>query len=264
LTTIEWLYNGSNYCYLGSIKVDGRKLVDSGVSVPNVPSIASTVRANPSSGVSIVSYSGTGAAATVAHGLNSQPQFLIVKNRDYSNDWYCQHVATGLGSGRLRLNTTDANTPNYAASYWNSTAPTSSVVSLGTSEFVNGDGEDLIMYCFAPSETCSIGSYEGNGSNTDGPFVYTGFQPRWIIIKNVDNSGTGYDWFIFDTTRSQANVTADILKANLSAGEYSFNSIDILSNGFKIRRNTNGINLNAHTHVYMAFAEHPFKTVRAR
>ena len=84
------------------------------------------------------------------------------------------------------------------------------------------------------------------------------------MIKNIDNYGNGYDWFIFDTKRSQFNVTADILKANLPAGEYSFNSIDILSNGFKIRRNTNGINLNAHTHVWAAFAEHPFKTARAR
>ena len=85
------------------------------------------------------------------------------------------------------------------------------------------------------------------------------------MIKNVDNYGSGYDWRIYDTERSQGNVTADILKPNLPAGEYSFNSIDILSNGFKIRRNTNGINLNQHTHLYIAFAANPFASqTRAR
>ena len=226
-------------------------------------SITSSVRASQTNGISIVSYTGSSSAVTVGHGLNAAPEMIIVKDRDSGvYNWQVAHIGIGADDSIL-LNTTGAAT-DYNA--WGNTRPTSTVFSLGAGTLgVNTPGNDMIAYCFAPVEGFSaFGSYEGNGSNNDAAFVYTGFKPRWIIIKNVDNYGSGYDWFIFDTERSKYNVTADILKANLSAGEYSFNSIDILSNGFKIRRNTNGINLNAHTHVWAAFAEHPFKTARAR
>ncbi len=169
---------------------------------------------------------------------------------------------THLQNNYLQINTTDAE--NLITNYWGYGGPSSSTVGIGTSTGNNTNNEDMISWCFSSVENFSLfSSYEGNGSN-DGPYVFCGFSPRWLMIKCIDNYGSGYDWFIFDTERSQSNVTADILKANLNAGEYSFNSVDILSNGFKIQRNTNGINLNAHTFIFAAFAEHPFKTARAR
>jgi hypothetical protein len=225
-------------------------------------SITSQVRASQANGISIVSYTGNNASSgTIGHSLNAKPGMIIVKRRGTGgNDWGVYHSALGATKNIDLNNDGSASTTSGT---WNNTEPTSSVFTVGTFDMVNAS-DTYIAYCFAPvDQFSSFGSYEGNGTN-DGPFVFTGMRPRWIMIKNIDNYGSGYDWFVFDAERSQFNVTADILKANLSAGEYSFNSIDILSNGFKIRRNTNGINLNAHTHVWAAFAEHPFKTARAR
>ena len=221
-------------------------------------SITSSVRANQTAGFSIVGYTGTGSNATVGHGLNAQPQFVIIKNRDTTDAWYCQHVGTVLGTGRLRLNTTDSNNTNYAASYWNSTAPTSSVVSLGSSEFVNGSGEDLIMYCFAPVAGYSaFGSYEGNGS-ADGPFVALSFAPRWVMVKGTGSS-TG--WRIWDSEREPDNVKNKSLHANDSQTEtyYGADDVDFLSNGFKLRATGSYQNTSGATYIYAAFAENPFQ-----
>ena len=129
---------------------------------------------------------------------------------------------------------------------------------------MNANTVASVAYCFTSVEGYSaFDSYEGNG-NANGPFVYTGFKPAFIIIKNIDNYGTGYDWFIFDTTRDTFNVSDAYLRSNSNTSETTSDSLDILSNGFKIRTTANGLNLNAHTHVWAAFAEHPFKTARAR
>ena len=224
--------------------------------------ITSQVCANQSTGFSIMTltfptYSGT---SSVGHGLNAAPHWWIMKDRDSADGWYTGHISSGAGK-YLRLETTGAETPS--TSLWDNTLPSSSLIyNNGTA--MTGAG-DYLMLAWAPVEGYSaFGSYEGNGSASSGPYVFTGFKPRWILIKNVDNFGSGYDWFIFDTARDSFNVAQNILKANLSSAEADSNSIDILSNGFRIKTTAIGLNLNNHTHIYCAFAEHPFKTARAR
>jgi hypothetical protein len=232
-------------------------------------SITSQVRANASAGFSVVTYTGTGSAgATVGHGLGVQPQFLIIKCRDTAGDpsWIVSHTAIGLGSGRLILNGTQANSTTGAATLWNSTAPTSSVFSLGDYSSVNGSTLRFVAYCFAPVAGYSaMGSYVGNGS-TDGVFVYTGFRPRWVMIKASSSTG---DWYIIDTARDTYNLSGKSLQANSSNAEPSIGGSfsmtdDILSNGFKLRDAGSGSNGSGVTYVYAAFAENPFQYARAR
>ena len=153
-----------------------------------------------------------------------------------------------------------ANTWNV----WNNTSPSSSVLTLGNDGGVNGSGSTYVAYCFADVEGYSkFGSYTGNGS-ADGPFVYTGFRPAFVLRKC---SGATGDWFLIDATRSPHNVSLLRLNANTSDAELSGanSDIDILSNGFKIRAaSTIGVNQSGQPHIYMAFAENPFKNALAR
>ena len=256
MNRIDFTSSGAR-CYVSAIEVDGKILIDP------IPAITSTVRANPSYGFSIVKYTGDGKnTANVGHGLNAAPELVLCKDLEDTDNWQVYHAnAQTSGAQLLKLNNTDAVVANNGA--WNNQTPTSSIVITGGGG-TNDSGNDHIMYCFAPVAGYSaFGSYEGSGS-TDGPFVFTGFTPRWIMIKNIDNYGTGYDWFMFDTARDTHNVAEKILKSNTGDAESTSDSLDILSNGFKLRANTNGINLNAHTHIWAAFAEHPFKNTRAR
>ena len=223
----------------------------------NDGSIATQVRASAASGFSIIKYTGNNTSgATVGHGLNAAPEFAIFRQIAVSNDWSVYSKAAGA-TGYLRINLTDAFTTT--SGQFNNTDPNSSVITLGGDHNVNGPSNEIICYAFAPVEGYSaMGSFEGNG-NSSGPFIYTGFKPSWIIIKNIDNYGSGYDWFIFDSKRDTYNTSDAILKANLADSESDSDSVDILSNGFKLRATTNGINLNAHTHVYLAFASNPFQ-----
>jgi hypothetical protein len=222
-------------------------------------SISSSVRANQDAGFSIVTYTGTGSNATVGHGLNAKPDFYVCKGRSVSDQWMSYH--SSLGATQFLEFTTGGT--SAGSNRWNDTEPTSSVFSLGTEQAINKSGDTFVAYCWnSVDQYSAFGSYEGNGSD-DGPFVYTGFKPRWILIKNVDNYGSGYEWFMFDTARDTYNVAENILNLDTNGAETDSDSLDILSNGFKIRATTNGINLNSHTHIYLAFAEQPFKTSRA-
>ena len=224
-------------------------------------SITSQVRANPTSGFSIVTYSGNSTSgATVGHGLNATPNFIIVKNNTGgSYNWIVYSEPTGA-TKYLSLNQTIAATT--ISTTWNNTAPSSSVFTLGNDASVNVSGNTYVAYCFAPVEGFSaFGSYTGNGS-ADGPFVYTGFRPRWILIKSSSNTET---WNIYDTTRGTYNVLDMYLQAQSSAAEGTNHAFDVLSNGFKLRLGGGGGgNTNGATYIYAAFAEHPFKTSRAR
>ena len=224
--------------------------------------ISSIVSANAEAGFSIVSYTGTGANATVGHGLNQAPEMVIVKDRDRTTDWSCmaQHANSGNGHlGWIRLNLTNAWATT--AILWNNTAPTSSVFSIGTYDYVNFSGSDYIAYCFSSVEGYSkIGSYTGNGS-TDGTFIYTGFRPSWVLIKRSDNVG---NWWIHDAQRNTFNVVDNYLFADTAAAEASFDNLDFLSNGFKLRLATFQPNTSGGTFLYMAFAETPFKYANAR
>jgi len=234
-------------------------------------SISSQVRANASAGFSVVTYTGTGSAATVGHGLGVAPSLILVKSRSLSTDWLVYHSALG-GTQYIWLNLTNAAVTDGAA--WNNTNPTSSVFSLSTGSGVNASAATYVAYCFAPVEGYSaFGSYVGdNAATSDSNFVYLGFRPRFLMIKCSSSSSYGY-WHMFDSARDTYNVAYNRLAANSSSAENSYgwgpntaNSVvDFLSNGFKIRTSgTDGIN-RAQTYIYAAFAENPFAlNARAR
>jgi hypothetical protein len=229
-----------------------------GAGVSNTAgSITSTVSANTTSGFSIVSYTGTGANATVGHGLGVAPDMIITKVRANSgNNWAVFHKSLGAGN-IIWLNLTNAVSAD--TSFWNNTTPTSSVFSIGTQGDTNRSANTIIAYCFAEKKGFSkFGSYTGNG-NADGPFVYTGFKPAFVL---VDNKNQADDWYMFDNKRSSFNQVQANLKPNANAAEASSTSyaFDFLSNGFKLRSSTGAVNNNTDTLIYMAFAENPFVT----
>ena len=215
-------------------------------------SITSTVQANTTAGFSIVKWTGTGSAATIGHGLGVTPQMIIVKNLDKSSQWAVYHYKVG-NTKYLALNDADAEA-TYSG-YWNDTSPTTTVFSVGSDGDVSGgNGEEVISYCFAPIKGYSkIGNYTGNG-NADGPFVYTGFKPAWIIKKGT---GSG-DWHISDNKQNSFNAFDNALRPNVTNGTETGNTLDFLSNGFKIRNTGGSWNSNGSTYIYMAFAQNPF------
>jgi hypothetical protein len=226
-------------------------------------SITSQVRANASAGFSIVTYTGTGANATIGHGLGVAPSLIIGKARSISQVWVAGHTSIGWGN-YLLLNATDASASG--ANVWNNTAPTSTVFSLGTGAGLNTSSATYVAYCFAPvAGYSSFGSYTGNGQSGDSaPFVWTGFRPRWIMIKI--SSTTGW-WGLWDTARAPYNVFNYYAPAaNSSAAEVGTTGyeLDILSNGFKCRGFNDQTNPSGATVIYAAFAESPFQYARAR
>jgi len=218
-------------------------------------SITSSVSVNTTAGFSIVSYTGTGSNATVGHGLGVAPKFIIVKNRDdASKSWVTQ--ITVLGNNYLELNNTNATFSG--STYFNNTAPTSSVFSVGTVGSTNASSDDFIAYCFAEKKGYSkIGTYTGNG-NADGTFVYTGFAPAFVLSKCTSHAGE--NWNINDNKRPGHNVIQNALLPDSSAAEVtaSFQALDILSNGFKWRGTNDRVNASGKTYLYLAFAENPF------
>lgn len=231
-------------------------------------SITSSVRVNPISKFSIVSYTGNGTAgATVGHGLGVAPKFVIIKNRQtngYDFVVYHQNMDTSPQNGYVSLNATIAFTT--LSTIWNNTAPSSSVITFGTNAALNESAKTHIAYCFAEVDGYSkFGSYTGNASS-DGPFVYCGFRPRWVIIKRV-NLGSR-PWCIHDTARDIYNVSNSEIEANAATiengGSYP-GDLDILSNGFKPREgSTAWINESGGNYIFAAFAEMPFKYANAR
>jgi hypothetical protein len=211
--------------------------------------------------VDIVTYTGNGANRTIAHSLGVSPKLVLVKRRSAVADW-CVYAQPIGAANRLLMSQTNASAAD--ATMWNSTAPDSSVFSLGTSVGVNANGDTYVAYLFAEVEGFSkIGSYTGNGS-ADGPFVWCGFRPRWVMIKRTDTTG---NWVLWDTSRNTFNVSNSVLYPNLSQAEdaASVGRIgDILSNGLKIRGTDVDVNTNGGNYVFMAFAETPFKYANAR
>jgi hypothetical protein len=251
--------NASGYTYVGwNWKANG-----SG-STNTSGSITSTVSANTTSGFSIVTFTGTGANATVGHGLGVAPSMLIEKNRVSGTAlWFVYHRVLGA-TKFLRLNADNAEATNSGV--WNDTAPTSSVISIGSNSDINGSGQGGVFYCFAEVAGYSkFGSYTGNGS-ADGPFVFTGMRPAYVMIKRTNDSG---NWQIFDDTRSPINAVSNLLQAQSSAAESSDSNriLDFVSNGFKLRVGapvTGDINASGSTYIYACFAENPFKYSLAR
>lgn len=234
----QWKANGA-----GSSNTDG--------------TITSTASANTTAGFSIVKYTGTGANATVGHGLGVVPKMIFIKDTTNVENWIVYNETVG-NDGNLYLNLTNAKATQ---AIFQNTTPTSSVFYLGTTDGANRASGVHVAYCFAeiPGYS-SIGSYTGNGSATDGPFVYTGFKPKWIMYKSSSNAGTR--WGILDTDRSASgggNSVGDQLFAELTSAEANADhEIDFLSNGFKVRDGSGSVNGSGYTIIYMAFAENPF------
>jgi hypothetical protein len=238
----------------------GWQWVGSNSSVSNTSgTITSTVDANTTAGFSIVTYTGIGTAGTVGHGLGVAPKFVIVKPRSSANSWVVWTTAL-TGSQYLLLQQTDA--VGTSSTTWNATVPTSTVFSVGLNDSsTNANGVTHVAYCWSEIAGFSkFGSYTGNGS-ADGPFVYTGFTPKFILIRNRSAAN---NWNIFDSTRDPFNVVDLSLQPNLSTAEFTEADLDILSNGFKLRVTNAGLNGNTNTLIYMAFAENPFKNSLAR
>jgi hypothetical protein len=235
----------------------------SGTSVSNTDgSITSQVSVNPSSGFSVVTYNGTGANATVGHGLGVAPSMIIVKARQSTNAWIVGNTNLTSWSYRLLLNDSGAQVLN--TTHFNATAPTSSVFSVGASAGTNESAKGMVAYCFADIDGFSkFGRYTGNGS-ADGTFVYLGFRPKWIMFKNINASATL--WTIFDTVRQTSNLMTLYLspEANTIESTAIAGTLDLLSNGFKLRGTSANTNGSGVTYIYMAFAENPFKNSLAR
>ena len=213
-------------------------------------SINSTVSVNTTAGFSIVSYTGTGANATVGHGLGTAPKFIVTKCTSNTSDWM---VYYGDATDFLKLNTTAAT--EDLSTVWNDTSPTNTVFSLGNNGDVNTNGRTMVAYCFAEKTGYSkIGSYVGNG-NANGPFVYTGFRPSFVMYKK--SSASGNDWIMADNKRSSSgsNVTNKELYANSNAAEGSTDLLDLVSNGFKLRRSHTSANADGATYIYLAFGQ---------
>jgi hypothetical protein len=239
-------------------------ITSNGTTVTAHTTLTSTVSANATSGFSIVTYTGSGSNATVEHGLGVAPSFIITKHRNAADGWYCYHASLG-NNAYIQLSSTAARvTP--ASTYWQTTTPSSTVFSIGTSNSVNQNTINFVAYCFAPVAGYSaFGSYTGNGA-ADGVFVYTGFRPRYVLIKNASIGAGGYDWCIYDTARNTFNAVNNFLAADLSNAELAGAAIDIdiTANGFKLRTTNAAVNGSGSTMIYAAFAETPFRYSLAR
>ena len=215
--------------------------------------ITTSVQASQTAGFSIATYTGNGGSnQTLGHGLGAEPDFVIFKDRDSSSAW--RIFVRSLGASKfLNLNTTDA--ANTSTNVFPSHSSTT--IGVEQNDVMNKNSSNHIMYSFRSIQGYSkIGSYTGIG-NENGPFVYTGFKPAWLMIKRTE--GAGY-WVILDNKRNTPNGTGKRLGSNASDAEYGSTNVDILSNGFKVRASNSDsdTNLDGGSYIYMAFAEHPF------
>ena len=219
----------------------------------------SQVSVNRQAGFSIVTYTGTGSNMSVGHGLGAAPNLIIIKSRNNTQNWTVYHSSVGTAK-YLTLNSTA--TPTSAADYF--TGVTSTLWSMtGAATTMATNGTTYIAYCWTAIPGYSaFGSYTGNGSS-DGPFIYTGFRPRFILYKA--SSGIAYNWGIYDTTRDTYNGVVNNIAPNATTADTNYGIyFDILSNGFKARTGGGNNNDNGSTYIYAAFAEVPFKFARAR
>jgi len=254
--------NNSSHTYVGwNWKAGGTGVSNTDGSINSTVSVGATSQQN---WFSIVSWTGTGANATVGHGLNgATPELILLKNRNDATNWTagCTHYPSGWQNYQ-RLNDTSAVLT--ASSVWNNTAPATSVFSVGTSNGANGSGDGIIAYCFANAEgLCKVGAYGPGTGNSNGPFVFTGFRPAFILVKGI---GGTINWAIRDNKRLGRNPTEHYLIPDLSnvEGSASSTGVDFLSNGFRFRGGSGIGNLSGANYIYLAIAEQPFKYANAR
>ena len=204
-------------------------------------------------GFDIVTYTGNETDDTdISHSLSAVPHAILVKKRNGGTNWLVYHQGMDNTHG-MYLDTTDAKVDS--AAFWSDEDPTSSVFTLGDSGSVNGNTDTFVAYLFSEKQGFSkFGSYSGNG-NADGAFIYTGFRPAWVMIKRTSST---QNWYIWDSKRLGYNVDNNHLQAQGSDAEGPADTLDLLSNGFKIRESGVGTNGSGDTYIYMAFAEQPF------
>ena len=246
----SWNKSGSNF-----VSWNWKAGTTSGIS--GSPSITpASYSFNSSAGFSIIKWTGTGANATLPHGLGVAPALIIIKNLDGGHWRVYHHKNTSAPeTDFLELSTENATSDNNTA--FNDTAPTSTLFSVGSMDETNKNTEGMVAYCFAEKQGFSkFGQYEGSNS-ADGPCVNLGFRPSLVITKAIDTTS---NWLAFDSKRSPFNDVDDYMKLNATASEDTGSSdvqMDFLSNGFKLRGNNSVVN-GAETYVYLAFAESPF------
>ena len=237
-------------------KANGGSLTTNDASATSVGSIDSVYQANTTAGFSIVTYTGTGVDATVAHGLGAVPDVLLFKKRSTTDNWYMYHSANTAApeTDYMTFDTTAATT-DY--DIWDDTAPTSTVFSISNAG-VHADTTTMVCWAWREIQGYSrFGSYTGNG-NDDGPFVYTGFKPAFFIQKRSDSAGN--NWNLVDNKRSPFNIVNDLLYPDSNSAEYDTDHCDFLSNGIKMRADDASFNADGGTYIYAAFAEQPFVT----
>jgi hypothetical protein len=250
-------YGASGETYVSwQWKANGGTTTTNDASATSVGTIDSVYQANTTARFSIVTYSGSGSAGTIAHGLGVTPNWVMIKNRGSSTrGWIVYHDKS---HGTPEENFTLLNTTAALADLdrMNDTAPTSTVFSVSDDTHVNNGSDTYVAYCFANVQGYSkFGSYEGNG-NSNGTFIYTGFKPAYVITKPIDATGR---WNVNDTARSPFNASDERININRTDAESTgTDRLDMLSNGFKIRDSGTAYNQNDSTYIYMAFAEHPF------
>jgi hypothetical protein len=220
--------------------------------------ITSTVQANQDAGFSIGTYTGAGGTKTIGHGLNVAPEFFIIKRRDAAADWLVHPTFIDGTLDYLWLNLTNA------ALNAGEPLPTNSVFTVPDVAWANASGGTYVFYAFHSVQGYSkFGKYVGNG-NANGPFIYTGFKPAFLLVKIT--TASGYDWRLVDSARNTFNLTDKLLMPNNNSAEFDGSThasnmgFDFVSNGFKLRTTYTGMNGNTETFIYMAFAENPFTT----
>ena len=217
-------------------------------------SVTSTVQANTTAGFSIIEATAPASGNfTIGHGLSAAPDFFWLKMTGTTGNWVTFHHSIATTSGEYVLLDTDG-AMGTASNAWGAALPTSSVIGLGAGSSVTGS-QPFVIHAWHEVEGFSkAGKYTGN-ANTNGPFVYTGFQPAWVMVKNASTSGT---WVIWDNKRTPINQIGTGLRADTTAADTTGYDIDFLSSGFKIRDSESSVNGSGNTIIYIAFAEHPF------
>ncbi len=246
---------GSTSDSLTAFNTDGFNLgTGGGINGNSDTLVAWCWKESATAGFDIVTFTGNQTARTISHSLSAKPEWMWIKNREKDENWHMFHGTLG-GTFTAESNTTD--TFGNGSTIWNDTDPTTSVFTLGNNGNINETGSDIVIYLWAGKQGFSkFGVYTGNGS-TDGPFVYTGFKPEWLMIKK--SSAAGNNWQISDGKRSPINCTNERLFLDVPDVEATDSlDQDFLSNGFKIRKSSTLNNASGATYVYWAFANSPF------
>jgi len=262
--------SSGNAAAIEAFELDGKILVDSGQTPADVPTIDSTYRANPSAGFSIVSYTGNRTARTqVAHGLNAKADFILFKNRTQTDNWGVYHKE--LGPEKYMYLSTDSVVGDDAG-FFSDTDGNSNCFIVGDEDTVNGTSETMIAYCWSEvpgfskfSNYTGSQSYLGSAGGSEGPFIYCGFTPRWLLLKQAEASYNG-SWLIYDTARTPTNSGENWIYANTYATEAigASYSVTVTSTGFKVRSTSAENNGTGRNYIFAAFAESPLKYANAR